>query len=138
MTYFHGGPEKPSRQTLTLTDKPYDRVWEACERSLVQLGFEFYSSDKDKGEIRVRSVVDDPRYADYTKDTVGVPALASVSDVLLSVTMADGQISLTISCTHYRSPANYFTAWEISELALEKQQKEIDRIVRAIKKRLSK
>jgi len=136
MTYFHSGLEKLTRRTLTITDKPYDRVWEACERSLIQLGFEFYTSDKDVGEMRVRSVMDDPKSADYTTESRAMTA--SISDVVISVTRANDPISLTISCAHYRFLPNSFTTREISELVLEKQKAEVDRIVKAIDKQLKK
>lgn len=112
------GPERPTLQTLTIADKPYDRIWEACERSLIGFGFVFYASDKDIGEMRARDSV---RIAPYSGTTY-------VSEVLICVTRADGQTSLAVSCTCHSA----------SELILEKQQYEVDRIVRAILKRLKK
>lgn len=114
---YHG-PERPARQTLEIADKSYDRIWEACERSLIGFGFAFYASDKYTGEIRVRDPLQVSPY-------VGT---AYVTEVQICVTRADDQISLTVSCTCYSG----------SELRLERQQNEVDRIVKAIKKRLKK
>lgn len=114
---YHG-PENPARQTLTIENRPYDRIWEACERSLIGFGFAFYASDKDTGEIRARDLVQITPYS----------GTAYVSEVLICVTGADDRTSITVSCTCHTG----------SELKLERQQYEVDRIVRAIEKRLKK
>lgn len=136
MVPHYYGPEKTVSKTMTIEDRSYDQVWEACERSLIQLGFEFYTSDKEAGEMRVRNVLDDSRDADYTRGTEVINT--SISDVVISVTRANSQVSLTVSCMHYRFPPNSFMTLGTSELAPEKQKTEVDRIVRAIKKRLRK
>ena len=118
MAYAYHGPERPASQTLTISNKPYDRIWEACERSLIGFGFVFCASDKDAGEMRARDFV---QISPYMASTY-------VSEVSICVTSAEGQTSLTVSCTCYSG----------AELRLERQQSEVDRIVRAIKKRLKK
>ena len=114
---YHG-PENPARQTMTIENKPYDRIWEACERSLIGFGFAFYASDKDTGEIRARDLVQITPYS----------GTAYTSEVLICVTRVEDQTSLTVSCTCYSG----------SELKMERQQYEVDRIVKAIEKRLKK
>jgi len=41
------------QQTYTVEGETYDRVWEVCERSLINQGFLFEKADKASGEIRV-------------------------------------------------------------------------------------
>ena len=52
--YIRSNYKPIGQQTLTLEDSTYDRVWEACENTLIRLGYIFYLSDKNTGEIRVQ------------------------------------------------------------------------------------
>jgi hypothetical protein len=44
-----------AREILTFEDLSYDRLWDTCERVLIDFDYVFYTSDKEKGHIVVRT-----------------------------------------------------------------------------------
>jgi hypothetical protein len=97
---YRSGPEKPTQQTFSIADLTYDRVWEACERSLVRSGFEFFVADRASGEIRVRS-------AKKTEIQLGDASRSPIQplsegEFLILLSKDNGKISVTVFCTYYR------------------------------------
>lgn len=129
-TYLDPGPERPTRQTLTFADRSYDQVWEACEKALIRLSFEFYPTEKDSGEIKARHIIHDPKAYEATNSRELPPQ--AVCEISASISEANGGVSLTVSSTYYELTSAPFP-WSLNYV---KQQYEIDRVIRAIKKRL--
>lgn len=127
---YRSAPEIPTQQTLTITGVPYDRVWEACENSLIRLNFEFFTADKNSGEIRVKSAVKaELNFGDSSRRELQSTA---ESEFFIQLSRADGKISVTVFCTY---------SWDASlkdttELMRGREKSEVDRIIQAFKKNM--
>jgi len=54
LMYVKQWTEPLGQQRDTIDGIAYDRVWDACEQTLIKLGYSFFVADKEAGEIVVR------------------------------------------------------------------------------------
>jgi len=116
------------QQTLMVEDLTYDQVWEACENTLIGLGCEFYLSDKNVGEIIVKVPTKaDISFGDSKGETVRIRESYTLSLLLSEVNeFISVQASALISNTWKPRGSP-----EMNQL-----ENEIDKVMRAIKKKL--
>lgn len=112
------------QQTYACEGETYDRVWEACERALINQGFLFEKADKVSGEIRVIGT----SKSDLSKEGISAE-LTEKSRLTVSVVRAEENILVKAGLLFAKNdkPIRYDVA---------RAKNEVDRFLSRLKKEL--
>lgn len=120
-------------QTVTFDGLTYDRVYDACEQTLIRLGYSFHIADKSAGKIRVERIekirvegTENPER--YSQARVG--GALEGNQLLVELTKADGGVAVK-TCV-LRSRLIRSTPLEANEA-----KSEVDRFFKRLKKALN-
>ncbi|MBM3293512.1 MAG: hypothetical protein FJY82_03200 [Candidatus Aminicenantes bacterium] len=111
-------------QTYPVEGETYDRVWEACEQALINLGFRFEKADKEAGEIRVRG----PYKSQISKEGIGVED-TEMSHLTVTVVKAEDNILV-------KAALPIVKAGTPNRDLVNKAKNEVDRFFARLKKEL--
>ena len=120
------GTLKPEgEQTFTIEDVTYDRVWDACEQTLINLGYAFSVADKSAGKIRVRGTAK----SEFSKEGGMAQTPTETRHVSVLITKTDGGVAVRASLLvpDYGKPRH-------QDVVAAKT--EVDRIFKNLKKEL--
>ena len=110
-------------QTFTFEGLTYDRVWEACERTLINLGYLFAVAEKREGVIRVQGTAKPA----ISTPTLGIPE--ETRHVLVLVKKTNGSVAVQASLLVPDDGKS-----RLADVPAAKN--EVDRFFKSLKKRL--
>jgi hypothetical protein len=136
--------ERIGQQTLAVSAKTFDQVWDICERTLISLGFPFYKVDKTAGEFVVR-----PRRASADSTTPGqeTAALKEASDadlperMYVSISRSGREVAFQVGFVaqvmdrKIPSPKSD-SEWDQNSLYIKSVNREVSRVIAHLKKPL--
>ena len=119
------GVKQEGVQTFTFEGLTYNRVWDACEQTLINLSYLFAFVDKSAGQIRVRGTAK----SEFSKEGGTALTPTETRDVLVFITKTDGGVAVRagLVVVDYGKPRQ-------KDVAAGKN--EVDRIFKNLKKKL--
>jgi hypothetical protein len=84
-----------AQEILTFEDLSYDRLWETCEKVLVDFEYIFYTSDKEKGNILVRTVAVPSEMSSIVTKT---DSTSDEREIYLYLIISQKDEKLTLAC----------------------------------------
>jgi hypothetical protein len=123
------------KEILTFEDLSYDRLWETCEEVLIDFNYIFYTSDKEKGNIVVRTVTVPSEMSSVVAES---DLTSDERNICLYLIISQKDEKLTLTCQAFVSltagPAAYVPGTRQKNIILN----EMARFLEALKKKLKK
>jgi hypothetical protein len=129
-----------AQETLTFEDLSYDGLWDTCERVLIDFDYVFYTSDKEKGRIVVRTASIPAGMSSVVTKT---EMTSDERDIILFFILTQEDVKMSLVCQAHLGMMQVSPGGEpVSQVSGTRQKNivlnEMARVLDRLKKKLKK